>query len=461
MAAAPLSPAPAEPVPRARPALALLPPTRLPLWYFGVAHLSLIVALGVVAVDPRGVSGFYYHPRMLGVVHLVTLGWITGAILGAIRIVAPLVLRVSIPVTRGDYWALSFVAIGMSGMVSHFWLATFSGMAWSAGMVVLGLVHVVTRLVVRLRSATIDRPIAAHLWLACLNLLLAGTVGVLIAIDKVTDVLPGYALSNVYAHAHLAAVGWASMMVVGIGYRLLPMVLPSAVPRGRGLYGSAILLEAGLIGLVVTLVTGWPGAPVFAFAIVIGFLVFLGQVVWMTRHRRTPPAARARPDFGAIQAGHALVYLVLAAGCGVLLVARPISASTPALAMLYGVFGMVGFLAQLVVAMELRLLPLLAWYAAFAARGFTAPDLSTHVLPAQPVAAVAFAGWVVGLPVLASGLAMDRPAWVAAGAGLLLVAVVVHTGHAVWMLRPLLQAQALASGLSADRGGDMPATGDA
>ena len=47
------------------------------------------------------------------------------------------------------------------------------------------------------------------------------------------------------------------------------MVLPSAVPRGRGLYGSAILLEAGFIGLVITLVTGWSGASLFALGIVI------------------------------------------------------------------------------------------------------------------------------------------------------------------------------------------------
>jgi hypothetical protein len=38
--------------------------------------------------------------------------------------------------------------------------------------------------------------------------------------------------------------------------------------------------------------------------------------------------------------------------------------------------------------------------------------------------------------------------------------VVVNTGHAVWMLRPLLQSPTLAPGPSADRGGDMPATGD-
>ena len=439
MTSDPSAVAASQAAPSGRPALAFLPPTRLPLWYFGLAHTSLLVALAVVAVDPRGVSGFFYHPRMLGVVHLITLGWITGAILGAIRVVAPLVLRVSIPVTRGDYWALSFVALGTSGMVSHFWLETFNGMAWSAGMVVLGLLHAVARLAVRLRSVTIDRPIAVHLWLACLNLLLAGTAGVVIAIDKVTDIVPGYALSNVYAHAHLAAVGWASMMVVGVGYRLLPMVLPSAVPRGRGLYGSAMFLETGLIGFVVTLVTGWPGMPVFAVGIVAGLVVFLGQVVWMTRHRRTPPAERARPDFGAIQAGHAMVYLMLAAGCGLWLVASPTSSSTPALMMLYGVFGLVGFLAQLVVAMEMRLLPLLAWYAAFAEGEFAAPELSTHVLPAQSVATLAFAGWVLGLPLLAGGLAIDKPSGVAIGAGVLLAAVALNTGHAVWMLRPLVR----------------------
>ena len=226
-------------------ALNAVPPTRLPLLYFGVAHLSLLVALAVVALDPRGVSGFFYHPRMMGVVHLITLGWITGGILGAIHVVAPLVLRVPMPVTRGDYWALAFVTIGTNGMVSHFWIETFGGMAWSAGMVVCGLLHVIIRTLVHLRSARLSGPVAVQFLLACLNLLVAGGAGVLIAIDKVRDVIPGNALSNVYAHAHLAAVGWASMMVIVIGYRLLPVA-----PRDRSFYGSAILQEIGLVGLV-------------------------------------------------------------------------------------------------------------------------------------------------------------------------------------------------------------------
>ena len=55
--------------------------------------------------------------------------------------------------------------------------------------------------------------------LAFLNILGAATLGVLIGFDKVYHFLPGFVLANVFAHAHLAALGWATMMVVGVAFR--------------------------------------------------------------------------------------------------------------------------------------------------------------------------------------------------------------------------------------------------
>src|SRR4051812_40114378 len=63
-----------------------LPPRVLPVLYFATAHAALALAAAAVALDPRGVSGFFYHARMLGIVHLVTLGWITCSILGSLYI---------------------------------------------------------------------------------------------------------------------------------------------------------------------------------------------------------------------------------------------------------------------------------------------------------------------------------------------------------------------------------------
>ena len=49
-----------------------LPPRLLPTLYFGASHAALALAFGAVAWDPLAVAGFFYHARMLAVVHLGT-----------------------------------------------------------------------------------------------------------------------------------------------------------------------------------------------------------------------------------------------------------------------------------------------------------------------------------------------------------------------------------------------------
>ena len=61
-----------------------LPARALPLLYLGTAHLSLALACLFAGVWPHAVAGFFYHAWLIGLVHMVTLGWITFSILGAI-----------------------------------------------------------------------------------------------------------------------------------------------------------------------------------------------------------------------------------------------------------------------------------------------------------------------------------------------------------------------------------------
>ena len=110
-----------------------LPPWWLSLLYFGFAHLCLASAFAAVALDPRGVAGFWYHPKMVAVVHLVTLGWITASILGAVYMIGPMALRMPMPSRAADRWAFGLFAAGVSGMAIHFWIAEHSGMAWAPG----------------------------------------------------------------------------------------------------------------------------------------------------------------------------------------------------------------------------------------------------------------------------------------------------------------------------------------
>ena len=412
-----------------------LPPRLLPLLYFGAAHVALATAFASVALDPRGVAGFFYHSRMLAIVHLVTLGWITSSILGALYLVGPIALRVWIPAAAADYVAFAMTATGVTGMVAHFWIEDYSGMAWSACVVAAGILVVGVRVTVRIAAAKLPRAVVAHVVLAFVNVAGAATLGILIAFDKVYHFLPGFVLSNVFAHAHLAAIGWASMMVVGIGYRLLPMVLPAQMPAGGRLWVSAVLLECGVAGLVTALLFRSRTVPVFAALIVCGFAAFLWQVAWMIRRPRPRPPAVRKADPAVLHAAASLASLAIAAALGLYLSAAQSTPDTLRLATVYGVFGLVGFLAQMVVAMEGRLLPLYAWYWSYANSGYRVAPPSPHEMAWRDGQSLVLALWLFGLPSLAIGFGFDAVPFVRGGAIALLAATVVDATNAIRIVR--------------------------
>jgi hypothetical protein len=417
-----------------------LPPRVLPVLYFGVAHLALLLAFAAVAANPRAASGFFYHSRMLAVVHLVTLGWITASILGSLYIVGPIALRLWLPANLVDYTGFGLVLVGIIGMVAHFWIEEYPGMAWSAATVGTGIMVVGGRVTWRLRDSQLPAAVIAHIVLAFLNVLGAATMGTLIGFDKVYHFLPGFVMTNVFAHAHLAAIGWASMMVVGVAYRLLPMVLPAEMPSGARLWISAACLQIGVSGLFVTLLLRHPLVWAFALIVVAGFGAFLSQVLWMLRHRRTKPPGLRTPDPAVLHAAASFASLAIALVLGVWLSIAAASALTLRIAMAYGVFGLVGFLAQLVVGMEGRLLPLFAWYWASANTGYKGPVPSPHDMAWRGGQQIVFVLWLVGVPALAGGLAFDAVPVVAAAAWCLLAATLLDSVNAARILQHAFRA---------------------
>jgi hypothetical protein len=400
-----------------------LPSRTLPLLYFSAAHLALGLAAFLVAWSPRAAAGFFYHSRMVAIVHLVTLGWITNSILGAIYIVGPATLGISLPARRGDYVAFAAVTIGIVGMVAHFWIEELNGMAWSAATATSGILFVVARIVAGLRAAPIPGGVKLHIALAAANLAAAASAGILLGLDKVYHFLPGFVLANVFAHAHLAAVGWAAMMVVGVGYRLLSMVIPAKAPAGPTVYASAVLMEIGVLMLFTALIAQSEWASVDAILIVTGFACFAVHVAAMVRHRSKKPAGAPAVDFAVLHAAAAGISFAVACALGLYLVLAPPSDLSLRLAIAYGVFGLVGFLAQMVVGMQAKLVPLLAWYHALGDSGFKGPIVPPFAMPIRSIQEVVFTAWAFAVPAVAVGFALNAIPLLSAGGWTLLAGV--------------------------------------
>lgn len=384
------------------PASERLPPRTLPVAYVAAAHLALAGAFLAIALEPSRFMGFYYHPKLLGVVHLVTLGWITGTTLGLSYVAGPLALRMTVKANWIDGVACALFLVGASGVATHFWLDAYGAIA-GAGMLVLpALVVVAARMGKGLRGGGAPLPVRLHVAFAYANLLLAALLALHLALRKSGEDHSA-PLHHVHAHAHLAAAGWATMMVMGVGYRLLAMLFPAAPPGDRTAWTTLVLMETGILGLAGALMAKGPVWP-FALLVAAALAVFLAAVARMRfLHPRPPPAKLKRPDYGVLHVAFALVCLAATTGIGVFLAfAREMK---PDAMKIYGILGLVGFLAQMIVGVEMRLLPMFSFTQAFARGGYKALPASPHDMPSRSCQAISFVAWILGVPLLAYGLA--------------------------------------------------------
>jgi len=407
-----------------------VPATGLPLLYFAFAHFCLALAFAALVVSPGLPAGFFHHPRMVALVHLVTLGWITSSILGAFYIVGPLALRMPLPARTSDRLAFAGYAGGVAGMVSHFWIGEYSGMAWSAGLVSSAVLHVAVRAWTGMVAAPIPWPVKLHVALAFANMLVASVFGITLGLNRIFGWFAWSAMSAAFAHAHLAAIGWAVMMVVGLSYRLIPMIVPAAMPTRTSMAYSAMLLEAGVIVLAIGLVRHRAATLPGAILILAGFGSFLAHVRDIVKRKLPPPAALPRPDWATWQTHVAFGWLLLAAITGLVLT-LPISlAWTVPLGWIYGTAGLVGFLAQIVVGIQGRLLPLHGWYRMLVTEGMKPPRRSAHALGSHRLARWILLTWTFGVPLLAGGLAFTSLPLVRVGSACLLAGVILNAAQA-------------------------------
>ena len=405
---------------------AALPPPTLPLIYLTGAHLSLVVAFAILTARPDLPGPFFYHPKALAVVHLVTLGGISGTILGALYIVGPLVLGVPMRAAALDAVLCLAFWLGTTGIVAGFWSGRFELVGASAALVLPPLGVVGGRVAIGLRSTRLPFGVTLHLWLAVANVLLAGLLGAAAAINRATGVLPLSPMSVAAAHAHLALLGWAAMMILGVGYRLIPMFAPGAMPTGPSVALSAVLLEIGTLGLTVSLAADrsllW-----WAIMVAAAFAAFLAQIAWTLRERRPGPVELPKPDWSTWHSYVSMACLAVAIALGIRVAAGGADRAT---VWAYGTIGVLGFAVQMIAGIAGRLLPMQAWYRALERRDGVLPPISVHRLIEPRLAGAVLLSWLAGLPLLTIGLAGQRSFAIAFGAAALLAATVVSAWHA-------------------------------
>jgi hypothetical protein len=395
----------------------------LPAQHFAAALFFLVAgSVGLVVIAPELAAGTYLSQRVAGVTHLFTLGWLTTTIYGALYQLLPVAFGA--PVRWPRLGQLSFWTHAPGALLFACGVVHGSTVLHHAGIALLttGIVSLLVNVGLTLPRARARDVTWYAVALALFFLASTLALGVVLLHNLHTGFLREHRVRTLAVHLHVALVGWALVMMVGMSHRLLPMFLLAHGAEVRWTRRALALLPAGLVALATGLVLGW---PVAAWT---GLVLLEGGVIAFLLQCRAFHAARKRPalDVGLRFAASALGFLAASAALAPAVLALG-GVRHPRLATAYVLLGLLGGIVLYVVGHFYKIVPFLAWITRFRGRAGRERVPTVAELYSARVAHVQLALMAAGVAGMAGGVAAGgalavRVAAVAFAAGVALFA---------------------------------------
>ncbi|AFL72987.1 hypothetical protein [Thiocystis violascens] len=404
------------------------PPIGVPFAFFLTAPLFAVAAGGLLLWQGELVLISRWTPPALAVTHLIALGFLTQIMCGALLQMLPVLAGSPVPrvVLVGRATQVLLILGTLSLSADLLW----GGAAWltlGGGSLMAGLTIFATAAGSALARARGVRRTVVAMRLALVALLVTLLLGVLL----VVALLGGWRVAGFvdWVNLHLAwgLLGWAGLLIMGVGYQVVPMfhVTPAypdwlmrwAAPLVAVVLTVASALTANGQGAAAT---GWMGLSTLCF------VVFAGVSLDRQRRRERP-----RLDATLLYWRSAMISALLAAALWL----------AGGRAELVGVLVLIGVGVGLPSGMLFKIVPFLSWFhlqhRQVATRRFDVRVPHMHTFIPEAPARIQFGLYLVALLALVAAAAL--PAFdVAPGVGKSLarlggLALVLSSGF-LWFL---------------------------
>lgn len=340
-------------------ASAYSPPFRIVSKYFAAAILSFVILNLFLLVSNSSIAGHHFSPKILAITHIATLGWITMIIFGALFQLIPVVLEVKLfseVLAEVQFW---IYLIGVIGLVYCFWYFE-TGLYMNISAILLNLAMFIFAFNIIMTFTKVKKWNITGLYLAAaiFYLIVTAIAGLLLAINLGSPYIKFDHLQYLNLHAHTAFIGWVSMVVMGVTYKLIPMfTLSHGYPLTFAKW-AFWLINIGLLG--INTIFHYADTTflyyVFTPMIALGILLFLGQVTIIFKKR-----VRKKLDTGLMFSSYAYLMLGLTTVLGTFIAFIDYQ-SILNLTLIYGYMIIFGYLSMLIVGQMYKIVPFLVWY---------------------------------------------------------------------------------------------------
>ncbi len=335
------------------------PPVTLPIRYIVTGIVSYFIAqLAMLLWPDKLLTGPVLRPETISLVHLLTLGWASMVVIGVLYQMIPVLLQVDLhreDVGRFLFWP---ALIGVSTLIVGFRI-------WNTTVIATG--GTITTLSFfaygwNMRGTLLNVKAWSRQGFAMLAGLVFFMLTVLWGFMMTLTLRFGFLGSSLGgllgSHIAMGFIGWFTLMIFGVAYRLVPMfALSHGFTESRQL--PAILLLGGGTFLFIARAF-WPGIPGWTGAtlVMVAFLLFALDVRTIFKHRRRRKLELvSRFSAASVVAGitvFALIWGRFLAGQGSWLDDERVLIAA-------GYMALLGWISLMIVGHLYKIIPFLAW----------------------------------------------------------------------------------------------------
>lgn len=269
--------------------------------HFWAALAFFIAAQAEMALGIAYPGAALAAPATLAAVHLLTIGWVTLLMLGALHQFLPVITAETMVADKTALVSLIAILAGLCGMEAGFFaLGGFLPLQCLPALPIGGTLVLAGFAIGAIVPANIlwrTRPLpfsARFIAVGLAFLLIAAIMGVVMGVAFARPELvpwPGVLSTGFRLHLLAGLIGWFTLTAMGVSYRLLSMF--TLAPEERGPIGTAVLvLSAGgaaaawLIGLANAAGLAIAGEKVALAAMAAGIALYFLDMTRLYRARR-------------------------------------------------------------------------------------------------------------------------------------------------------------------------------
>lgn len=384
------------------------PPFSVPLRFFLTAPLFPVLAAAMLAWQGPEVLATRWSPAILTATHWLTLGFLTMVMIGAFLQLLPVLASAPLSHPRLVGGAVhGLLTLGALALGGGFAVAHATLMRLALGLLSSGFTLFIVLVAFSLARAPVSNPTvnAMRLALVALSVTVALGVGLGFLLNQGSTVSTGYVWTNL--HLAWGLIGWVSVLVMGVAYQVVPMFqltphYPAWLRSGLVPTVFGALIAWSLSALIAPLTTVFVVIAGGCTIIIAGGLATFALTTWRLQWRRR----RHLPDITTR-------FWQLAMGCLMLSVALGLATGTgagndPRLALLLGVWLIVGFASSVVHGMLYKIVPFLVWMHLHARQiRYTLPNMKEILPDTRTMPHL----WLHGAALLLLSAAVIQPSW--------------------------------------------------